>query len=65
MVSTVASESEIGDLWYQLTEIDPEFNLSPTDKIPRRKVTKRLQAFLKHCCHKKHYFFSTLKSVEM
>ena len=56
-VGTAASEAEISDLWSQLKEIDPEFDLSPTDKIPRKKVTQNLQAFLKHCCRERHYFF--------
>ena len=60
-VGTAASEAEISDLWSQLKEIDPEFDLSPTDKIPRKKVTQNLQAFLKHCCRERHYFFDIKK----
>ena len=47
-IGTAATEAEISDLWSQLKEIDPEFDLSPTDKVPRKKVTQNLQAFLKH-----------------
>ena len=51
LVGTAATEAEISELWSQLKEIDPDFDLSPTDKIPRKKkVTQSLQAFLKHCC---------------
>ena len=60
-VGTAASEAEIGDLWSQLKEMDPEYDLSPTDKLPRKKVTENLQAFLKHCCRERHYFFDIKK----
>ena len=60
-VGAAASEAEISDLWSQLKEIDPEFDLCPTDKIPRKKVTQNLQAFLKHCCRERHYFFDIKK----
>ena len=60
-VGTAASGEEISALWSQLKEIDPEFDLSPTDKIPRRKVTENIQSFLKHCCRERHYFFDIKK----
>ena len=60
-VGTAASEAEINDLWTQLKEIDPEFDLSPTDSIPRKKITPNLQAFLKHCCRERHYVFDIKK----
>jgi len=34
---TAASEAESGDLWSQLKELDPQFDLSPTDKLPRKE----------------------------
>ena len=58
---TRQDKAEVSDLWSQMKEFDPEFDLSPTDKIPRKKVTQNLQAFLKHCCRERHYFFDIKK----
>ena len=40
-IGTAATEAEISDLWSQLKEIDPEFDLSPT----KFHVKKSLKTF--------------------
>lgn len=60
-MDVAASDHEIDALWSQLKEIDGEFELGHSDKIPRRKVTQGLEAFLKHCCRERHYFFEIKK----
>ena len=44
-VGTAASDAEINALWSQLKEIDPEFNLSPTDSLPRKKSLQTFKRF--------------------
>ena len=66
LVGTAATEAEISELWSQLKKkIDPEFDLSPTGKIPLKKVTQILQVFLKHCCREHHYFFDIKKCGDL
>lgn len=61
VVDVAASDQEIDNLWSQLKEINEEFELGHSDKIPRRKVKVGLEAFLKHCCRERHYFFEIKK----
>ena len=61
IVDVSASVQEIDELWSQVKEIDSSFELSHSDKMPRRKVTAGLEAFLKHCCRERHYFFEIKK----
>ena len=56
-----ATEADISELWSCLQQIDPEFVLCPTDKITHKKLPQKLQAFLKHCCRERHYFFDIKK----
>ena len=55
------TEADISEWWSCLQQIDPEFVLCPTDKITRKKLPQKLQAFLKHCCRERHYFFDIKK----
>ena len=61
IVNTPASEHEISDVWSHLKEIDPAFDLGPTDKIKRVNLPPGIQAFLKHCCYERHYSFEIRK----
>ena len=46
----------------KITEpLDPEFNLSYTDKISVKVLTPKLKQFLTHCCLQRHYFFEVRK----
>ena len=65
IVSTPASEHEICDVWSHLKEIDPAFDLGPTDKIKRVSLPPGIQAFLKHCCYERHYSFEIRKCGDM
>ena len=44
--------------------LDPEFQLGSKDKVTHTKITPKLQSFLKHCCHERHYFFDIKKCGE-
>jgi len=61
IVDTAATTDSLAELWETLKEIDPEFSLSYTDKIQRKKLPSLLQTFLKHCCHERHYCFDIKK----
>ena len=60
-VDVAATAESLIELWSTLKEIDPEFNLLHTDKISRKKLSSTLQAYLKHCCRERHYFFDIKK----
>ena len=60
-MDVATSDQEIDILWSLLKEIDGEFELGHSDKIPRRKVTKGFEAYLKHCYRERHYFFEIKK----
>ena len=48
----------------KITEpLDPEFNLSYTDKISVKVLTPKLKQFLTYCCLQHHYFFEVRKGV--
>ena len=44
-----------------MNQIDPDFNLSYTDKISVKVLTPKLKQFLTHCCRQRHYFFEVRK----
>ena len=56
-----ASRELLAKVWSCLNRIDPDFNLSYTDKICVKVLTPNLKKFLTHCCRQCHYFFEVRK----
>ena len=63
-VRSAALPSDIEQVWNKLKDIDPEFILSPDEKITHQKLTPKVVSFMKHCCFERHYFFDIKKCGE-
>ena len=59
-LSTPASDDEVNELWECMSSVDASLGCDDTtqEKIKDKKAFKQ---FLKHCCVRRHYFFSIKK----
>jgi hypothetical protein len=58
---TAATSEEIEALWSVITDIDPSVDPREPLKIATIKKKPKLEAFIYHCCVRRHYFFEIKK----